>query len=613
MPTAGPPQSPETIDPVTLAVLVNRLDGVVREMTNTMVRTARSTTMASRDFSCSIISAKHELVAAPEGVPVHVFGSGLLGESMAELHPDLKEGDAFLHNDPYHGNTHAADHTLLVPVFFDGAHVFTTAAKAHQADIGNSIPTTYMPTAKDVYEEGALIFPCVRIQEHYEDVADIIRMCERRIRVPDVWYGDYLASLGACRLAERRLKALCSAYGLETVARVVKRWLDYSEEMAIEAISRLPAGRVTARTTLDPFPPGLPDGLPLKAEIEVDPEEATIAVDLRGNPDCTPTGLNLSRATAMNSAISGVLMVLNSDPKAERATVPNNSGAYRRLHVRLRENCVVGLPVHPASCSMATTTIAERVTGMVAAAFSQLGDGWGLAEPCWGTPPFAAVVSGYDPRRDREYILQLFSGTAGGPATANADGWLSFENNAGAGVSYIDSAEIEEQMYPFVIWANRVRPDSGGPGRYRGAPGNLCVFGPRWDSMMAYYSLDGSVHAPQGVAGGGQAQGPAAALIEPDGTEVPLPAIVGEQRVEPDQRLVSLSAGGGGYGDPLERPPDAVLDDVIRGYVTVAHARDAFGVVLTGDPKQVETVTIDIAATRALRGQSAMVQCGEDE
>ena len=151
----------------------------------------------ARDFSCSLVTADNQLLATAEGLPVHVIGSEFLAEAMTELHgDDLREGDAFLHNDPYLGNTHSADHAILVPVFFEGEHVFTAVAKAHQADCGNSLPTTYMPGADDVYEEGALNFPCVRVQRDYENVEDIIRMCRRRIRVPEQWYGDYLAALG---------------------------------------------------------------------------------------------------------------------------------------------------------------------------------------------------------------------------------------------------------------------------------------------------------------------------------------------------------------------------------------------------------------------------------
>jgi N-methylhydantoinase B len=176
-------------------VLANRFDTIVREMENTLLRTGRSAILnMARDFSCALITADNRLLASAEGLPVHVIGMEFLSEAMTDLHDDLREGDAYLHNDPYLGNTHPADHALLVPVFFEGRHVFTAAAKAHQADCGNSAPTTYMPYARDVYEEGSLIFPCVLVQRDYRDVEDVIRMCRRRIRVPEQWYSGARAT-----------------------------------------------------------------------------------------------------------------------------------------------------------------------------------------------------------------------------------------------------------------------------------------------------------------------------------------------------------------------------------------------------------------------------------
>ena len=436
-----------TKNPINMLVMANRIDGITREMTNTLVRTGRSATLVARDLSCSISTAGHELFAAPEGCPVHVYGSGLLCEAMADLHPDFKQGDAFLHNDPYLGNTHAADHTVLVPVFFEGEHVFTTCAKAHQADTGNAIATTYSPEAVDVYAEGAMIFPCVRVQEHYTDVGDIIRMCQKRIRIPEIWYGDYLAMIAAARVGEARIQDFCRKFGLETVRAFVQDWLDYSERMAVAAIRELPAGRAEAWSTVDPFP-GLPDGIPLHAKIAVDPQAARVTVDFRDNPDCTPTGLNQSRATSTTAAVSGILHNLNARPHAKAERVPNNAGAFRRFDVLLRENCVLGIPVHPYSCSMATTTVLERGICMVLVAFAQLADGIGLGESAWGLAPFDGVVSGFDRRRDEFYMFQIFSGTAGGPAGPQSDGWLTLLGPGAAGCLYIDSAEVIEQKYP---------------------------------------------------------------------------------------------------------------------------------------------------------------------
>ena len=591
------------MDPIQLLVMANRIDGITREMTNTLVRTARSTTLVARDFSTSISTADHELFAAPEGAPVHVYGSGLLCQTMADLHPDFQEGDAFLHNDPYLGNTHPADHTVIVPVFYEGEHVFTTCVKAHQADIGNALPTTYMPNAVDVYAEGALIFPCVKIQERYQDVGDIVRMCRKRIRAPEIWYGDYLSMLAGARVGEQRLKELCAKYGLETVQTFVREWMDYAERMAIAEIRRLPAGRIQAETTMDAFP-RLPDGLHIQAAIDVDPAAGQVTVDLRDNPDCTPTGLNLSEATAMNCGITGVLTVLNSKRSAKAPIVPQCAGSFRPIKVLLRENCVVGIPQHPVSCSMATNTVCDRALAMVYSGFSQLADGIGLAEPCWGSPPFQAVVSGYNPKRDEPYVAQLFSGTAGGAASAESDGWLTYLLPNGGGLNYVDECEVVEQKYPFVHWDCRVRLDSEGAGRTRGAPGNISTFGPLRDPMDVHYSLEGRTNVPRGVRGGGPALGPAAAIYRAGGAFEPLPNMVGEQTVQPNERIVSYSAGGGGYGDPHQRPAQAVLTDAVEGYISVRRAREIYGVVLTGDPAKVETLQIDDRATTDLRARS---------
>jgi len=188
------------LDGARLAILSNRMDGIARKMANTLYRTGRSGVLnRARDFSCCIVSRDCQLVSAAESLPIHVLsGPDLMTRSMHNFHPQLQRGDAFLHNSPYHGCSHPADHTILVPVIDESAtHHFTVLAKAHQADIGNSIPTTYHGTARDVYEEGALIFPCVQVQRDYQDIEDIIRMCELRIRVPDQWHGDYLAMMGS--------------------------------------------------------------------------------------------------------------------------------------------------------------------------------------------------------------------------------------------------------------------------------------------------------------------------------------------------------------------------------------------------------------------------------
>lgn len=587
---------PRVLDPVLLAVLANRLDAIVREMTNTLFRTGRSAVLnTAKDFSCSIVTDDNELLATVEGLQVHVFGTGLQTQWMTRFHPDLGEGDAHLHNDPYLGNTHTADHSILVPVFVDGEHLFTACAKAHQADCGNCQPSTYMPFARDLYEEGGLNFPCVRIQRDYADVEDIIRMCRQRIRVPDVWYGDYLAALGAARVGERRLKELVEKYGIDRIRAFIRAWLDYSERRMVEAVRQIPRVSLTTSAVHDPLP-GLPEGIPVNADLQVDPDEAVIDVDLRDNIDCVPAGVNLSQACSLAGVIIGVFNCL--DPE-----VPRNAGSFRRLRIHLRENCVVGIPKFPFSCSMATTNVVNRLINATQTAFAAIGDGWGLAEGGTSMGVGFSVVSGRDGRRcGAPYVNQLILGNNGGPASASCDGWITYALPDCAASVYHDSVEIIEHKYPLLVRSARLLPDSGGAGRFRGAPASEVILGPTTEPMTVHYFGDGDTRPPKGVRSGSSGQACSAAKLEGDGTWTPLPSI-GAVELVPGEWVVGIECGGGGYGDPMKRDPGRVLEDVREGWVTREEAEDTYGVVLRGsvegDSLRIDVATIDRRRERA--------------
>jgi len=587
----------KSLDQVLIAVLANRLDSIVREMTNTLFRTGRSAILnTAKDFSCSIVTADDQLLSSADGLPIHVLGGGRQTASMREFHPDLAPGDAFLHNDPYLGNTHTADHTILVPVFVDGTHVFTVAAKAHQADCGNSDPSTYMPFAKDVYQEGGLNFPCVRIQRDYRDVDDIIRMCRRRIRVPEVWYGDYLAALGAARIGERRLKELVQRYGADTIAAFVREWLDYSERRMEHAIRSLPAGRLEAEGRHDRLP-GLPNGVPVKVIIEVKPQEGVVEVDLRDNIDCVPVGVNLSQTCATAGALIGVLNCID-------ATVPRNEGSFRRIHVLLRENCAVGIPRFPACTSMATSNVTNRLINATQRAFSMLGDGHGLAEGAASMGAGFGVVSGRDRRLGgAPYVNQMVIGNNGGPASSHCDGWVTYCMPDAAASVMVDSVEIIEQKYPLVIRSLRLVPDSGGAGRHRGGPAGEITYGPLHDPMTVAYFAEMHEDPPKGTHGGLPGSASAVCKIGPDGREEPLPPI-GLVDLQPGECIRGFEAGGGGYGDPLQRDPERVRHDVLEGWVSLQQARDVYGVALKGSPED-GTLSVDAAGTAARRKASA--------
>lgn len=579
------------LDPVLLAVLSNRVDSIVREMQNTLLRSGRSAVLnTARDFSCAIVTGDHQLVSPGDGLPVHVFGMHMITAEIERHHPDMRPGDAFLHNDPYGGNTHAADHTLVVPVFVGDTVAFYSIAKAHQADCGNSLPATMMPFARDVYEEGALVFPAVQVQRERTDIDDVLRICRARIRVPDQWYGDYLAMVGSARIGEAGLLELCDQYGADTVAQFVEAWLAYSEQRMIREIRSLPATRVHAQTHHDPQPQ-IEEGIPLQVELEIDPDDARITIDLRDNPDCVPAGYNQTEASALANALSGVFHSLSD-------TIPANAGSFRRLDVLLRENCVAGIPRFPHSCSAATANVGARITAMIQRGFAEaLGDR-GLAEGACGLGPSSGTISGADPERDDEpYVnLQLFS-AQGGPAGPHTDGWVTYATVITAGLMNRDSIEVVEQKYPLHIDEVRVRPDSGGAGEQRGAPGTVVAFGPRAGEMTVRWNLDGAVHPPRGARGGGDGALSVAYKRGRDGTETPMPH--GSVVLEPGDLIVHVPNGGGGYGDPLRRATEAVLADVRARFVTVEGARRDYGVAVIRTANG--ELSVDAAATARLR------------
>lgn len=579
------------LDPVQLSVMANRLDGIVREMTNTLLRAARSAVISSaRDFSCCLVTGDDQLLASAEGLPVHIFGCHIQTANMRLYHgDDIRRGDAYLDNDPYGGNTHPADHTFMVPVFHEGEHLFTAVSKCHMADIGNSIPSSYFVLARDVYHEGALVFPGVRIQRDFRNVEDIVRMCRARIRVPDQWYGDFLAGLGSARVAERRLEEFCAKYGIDAVKQFSRDWFDYSERRMIDNIRRLPRARLVNKGHSDPLEGVLPGGLELTVKLAIDPDEAMIHVDLSDNPPCVDVGLNTSLGAATSAVVGAIFNALDKD-------IPRNAGSFRRLRFTYAQESVVAAPKFPHSCSMGTTNVSERLVNITQSAFAQLRDGHGLSEGGTGLGVGMAVISGKDARRgNAPYVNRMMLSTNGGPASPVADGWVNYAIPVIAGLMYRDSVEVDELKHPIRVRSLSLVQDSGGAGRHRGAPAQQIEIEPTGNPVTAVISCDGQHAPPRGVNGGLPGTPGQTLLVGGVDGDRKLPNVV--QVVVPSgQALRGRDSSGGGYGDPLERDPARVLHDVLEGWESWRKARDIYGIVLTGEIED-DSLAVDAAAT----------------
>jgi N-methylhydantoinase B len=588
------------IEPYLMSLLASRIGSISVQMNNVMVKGARSSVLAlARDCSTAICDANGDVLAFPAGFPMHVGGSTLLGRSLLEIHgKDLQPGDAYLNNSPYHGNTHAADHTIIVPVFLENELMFLAVCRGHQADVGNSIPTTYHARARDVYQEGALIFPCVRVQRDYQDVEDIIRMCRMRIRVPDVWYGDYLAMIGAARIGERELEKLARKYGAETIRAFFQQYHAYGEECMRARIALLPAGRACYETHYDPVPGVLPNGLTVSAAVEVQPEKGSIIVDFTANEDSQPCGLNMCEATVTAAARTGILNRLS----VRAAEFPCCEGALARIEVLMRDGSIVGKAHHPYSSSVATNNVADRVVVAVQCALNELTQERATAEAHYDMGVSLAIISGTDSRYGgRPYVTQLITTPGGGPGQKGRDGYLNYAISTG-GLHYTSSLEMIERAYPILYILQELVEDGLGAGQWDGAPAVRTVFRALGDQVTAIYVADGHHNPPRGAAGGrnGSPSRVFLASVEAGvGTrrieELP---IVNEVVLQTGQALDGEDSSSGGYGDPLERDPERVRHRVREGWVSLQRARQLYGVVLDSEP---ELLAVDKVATAALR------------
>ncbi|WP_283179290.1 hydantoinase B/oxoprolinase family protein [Gemmobacter sp. 24YEA27] len=586
------PTAPD-FDPVLLSVLSARIETIIREMINTVSKASRSAVIKNaRDLSCGVLTADHRQLCVEEGIPIHISALDLTTRAITDLFDDVKEGDAFLNNCSYTGGTHHADLTVVIPVFYEGELLFWALARSHHADMGAPLPTTYLPEAATIYEEG-LNFPCIRIQEDFTDKKDWIRYAMYNIRVSNIWYGDYRAQVGACRVGERRLKDLVAKYGIETIRRFFDEWTAYGERRMIQELKRLPAGEWSYETRHDPIPGVADQGVPVRVTVITDPENGLITIDARDNEDNIPGGFNLSEACALGSCRIGVYF--NLDP-----TLPHNAGSDSRIRVLLRDGAVVGRPKFPAGTSIATTNVNERLINAVQACFAQMGRPFGLGEGAVQQQAGESVISGIDADNGNQpYVNQLFVTYGGGPAKHGTDGWLTYLGSVNAGVIVLDSVEIDEGMYPILIEERKVAPGTMGAGEWNGAPGMTGTMIPLGDELTAIYCSDGCVNPPKGVLGGGA--GAAARNMKrlASGEIIDLPGFNSET-LRRGEALVWINNGGGGYGDPWQRAPDRVTQDINRGWLSPEAAETVYGVAVRPGELPGLVVT-DLARTGQLR------------
>ncbi len=573
-----------SLDPVVLTVITNRLEGITREMGAGMLRSSRSPIFAeNRDFVTAVFDRRFRMVGQTAYIPILLGASPFAVKAIAEhFGEDIHEGDVMILNDPYHGNNHLPDITVVKPVFFDGQLEFWVLARGHHADIGGGGSAGYNALAQTVWEEGLRIPPAKLYEEgkYHKDVWNLILL---NTRLPTLVEGDLSCQVGACRIGERSLVALLRHYGSGTLERAMDQLLDSTEAQMRAQIREIPTGIYRAERKLDDLL--ATDERPtIRLALHVTGD--AVSLDFTGTDPQIPAYFNSSYPNTVSSCYIGLFSTFASD-------ISINEGSMRPIQVVAPEGSLVN-PREGAPTTQCTVTTCAVIVESVWQALAQAVPH--SAQAAWARNN-SAVGSGINPRTQRPVAFIYHFGKGGGGATYGFDGWSHISPVSSMGGSRVPDPELHELSTPNSILTYEYRKDSEGAGKWRGGYG--ATFHVRFESGSTLLSCQVGNIAPEtvpfGLAGGYEAA-PGKLCIRKAGAEATELQRATMYRPGQGDILECDSSGGGGYGDPSERPAELVLADVVDELLSVEKARESYGVII--DP---QTLGVDQQGTRALR------------
>ncbi|HEV8306865.1 MAG TPA: hydantoinase B/oxoprolinase family protein [Methylomirabilota bacterium] len=554
-----------SVDPITVSVIQHRLEAIVQEMGEAMLRTSYSQILnSSRDFSTALCDAEGRLCAQAEHVPIHVGAIPWAVKSVRQFFGDrVQPGDVFLLNDPYQGNNHLPDLTAFVPVFADDVLVFWSINRSHQSDIGGATHGGYNPGATEIWQEGIRI-PPLRLYEAGALREDVLHMLATNVRHPRDFRGDLAAMIGSARVGERRLLALLGEYGAKTTQAAVEAILDGAERQTRACIATWKDGVYRGEAILDD------DGhlyRDIHVRATVTKKGTDLTIDLSDSHRQVVGFINSSYPN-MRSAVAMALAYL-IDP-----LTPKNDGTFRPLTVIAKPGTVVWANP-PAPVTLCTNHCAQEIAEAVIKALAPACPERVLAG--WGRR-FRIAIQGTDPRTGRPFIWHLFHARPGGGASAAGDGWPAAGEGQAAGGIKFGSVEVTEVRFPLFFRRHEFRPDSGGAGRYRGGAGSVLELAVEIrDPARANTAGDGVRYPPYGILGGRDGLPHRYRLRSRGRRDRVLKTKEVGILVRPGDVFHVESGGGGGYGDPRHRASAARTADRANGFVTSRGTRRTKG------------------------------------
>lgn len=566
------------IDPIRLEVLRNAFDTIADEMALILMRTAHSPIVRdSMDYSTALCDAQGRTLAQGVTTPMHLGSFFDAMEHLIERYRgDTNPGDIFIGNDPYAAaGQHLPDIYIVQPIFYRAAIVGWATTLAHHADVGGIVAGSNALSAYEIYQEG-LRLPFLKLVDsgkHNDILWEVIGL---NVRVPDEVLGDLRAQMSACIAGQRGFLEVIERYGVDEVARYIEELHDYAERLTRAEIGDIPDGVYRFTDHID----GLGENpTPVVFQTAVTVEGETIAVDWTGTSKQVPGGIN----TPIPFTKACVYAALRS---VMRADIPNCHGFTRAITVTAPKGTVVN-SVHPAPCG-ARGISGYRMIDCLFGALAQAVPERVTADGSGGStlPSFGGYQDG------KAFVFaETFMGTWG--AAIDHDGQEGVPH-MGANQSNVP-IEMIEANYPLRIRRYGMVPDTGAAGKYRGGNSLIRDYEFLADEGVFALRTDKRDFPPHGLAGGEAGAAPVNQLISAEGMRT-LPVLVIESiKLKKGDIFHHITPSGGGYGPAYERDPALVLADVRDERLSVQRAREAYGVVIVGEPPRVDSQATDAA------------------
>ena len=576
------------IDKVTLEILKNHTRAAAESMAFTLYRTAHSTFVKeTEDFTTGLTTPEGETFATPTELGATWFVGLNYGRAIRMI-DDYKPGDICMTNDPYSGFvcTHPPDMHIWKPIFYGDEIVAFSVGHIHNTDVGGAVPASLSRSLSEVHQEGIRI-PPTKILREGELNQKILDVFLANVRAPEQNWGDLKAQIAACNTGERKVSEMIERFGIDTFREGVGDLLDYAEKQARAIIRELPNGRYDFRDYIDE---DAVNGWPCRLKLSLIIDDDELVLDFTGSDPQLESSMNMPTGGDPRHVLMlvGVVYVLYSlDPRLYL-----NSGIARACRCILPSGTIVN-PVFPAAVGMRTLSC-NRLHGLTFGAFAKAAPERLMGAPASGGP--IMNVNTTDTRSGRRIMAAIDPMTGGSGGSAEGDG----HDGSGANQGFLKNTPVEVNEVEAGIRVHRygLMTNSAGPGKHRGGLGTELVFealAP--NTRVTARNRDRTVFSGWGIAGG-KAGGLSRFIRNPDRDNAFDLRNTDIVTIDPGDIIHVTCGGAGGWGDPLQRDPEAVLRDVLRGWVSCDHAQQEYGVIIS-DRKLDEEAT---EACRKARG-----------